>query len=248
MQREHPTTLFAGRVALVTGASRGIGRAIAIALAQNGASVYLIGRDPIALSEAETMACQFSTASNIRADLTVDADIERLRRRLEAEIDKLDILIHSAGCIYQHTLEGASIDNLDAQYATNVRAPYAVTKELLPLLKNAAGQIIFINSSAGLSAKRADLGQYSATKHALKAIADSLREEVNPDGIRVITLYLGRTATPMQQALYQQQGKSYDPQRLLQPEDVASVVVQALAIPPTAEITDISIRPMQKSY
>jgi NADP-dependent 3-hydroxy acid dehydrogenase YdfG len=112
----------------------------------------------------------------------------------------------------------------------------------------ARGQVVFVNSSAALSAKRPDVGQYSAMKHALKAIADSLREEVNPKGIRVLTVYLGRTATPMQAAIYQREGGEYHPEALLQPEDVASVVVQTLLLPSTAEVTDISMRPMQKSY
>jgi NAD(P)-dependent dehydrogenase (short-subunit alcohol dehydrogenase family) len=149
--------------------------------------------------------------------------------------------------IHQDLMERARIEDLDDQYATNVRAPYMVTQQLLPLLANGRGQIVFINSSAGLSAKRSEVGQYAATKHALKAIADSLREEVNPRGIRVLSVYLGRTATPMQEALCQQEGKVYHPQMLMQPEDVASVVVQALMLPSTAEVTDISIRPMLKT-
>jgi len=106
---------------------------------------------------------------------------------------------------------------------------------------------VFINSSVGLAVKRWELGQYVATKHALNAIADSLREELNPRGIRVLMLYLGRTATPMQQAVFQQEGREYHQETLLQPEDVASVVVHAWMLPPTAEVTDISIRPMTKS-
>jgi short-subunit dehydrogenase len=90
------------------------------------------------------------------------------------------------------------------------------------------------------------VGQYAATKHALKAIADCLREEVNPKGVRVLTVYLGRTATAMQEAVHRQEGRVYRPETLLQPEDVATMVVQALMLPYTAEVTDISIRPMVK--
>jgi NAD(P)-dependent dehydrogenase (short-subunit alcohol dehydrogenase family) len=149
----------------------------------------------------------------------------------------LDVLVHCAGVYYQDELEKARIEDFDLQYAINVRAPYLLTKSLLPLLTAARGQIVFINSSAGLSAKRSAVGQYSATKHALKAVAD----------IRVLSLYLGRTATPMQEALYRTEGKDYHPAMLVQPEDVASVVAQALMLPMTAEVTDISIRPMQRS-
>jgi short-subunit dehydrogenase len=115
----------------------------------------------------------------------------------------------------------------------------------LPLLKMQKGQIVFINSSVGLVSK-ANLSQYAATKHALRAFADSLREEVNEMGIRVLSVFPGRTATPMQEMIFNWEGKDYPPTRLLQPQDVAAVVIHALSLPRTAEVTDISIRPMAK--
>jgi NAD(P)-dependent dehydrogenase (short-subunit alcohol dehydrogenase family) len=145
-------------------------------------------------------------------------------------------------------MENARIGDLDLQYEINVRAPYLLTQRLLPLLAAARGQIVFINSSIGLAAKRPELGQYAATKHALRAIADSLREELNPKGIRLLSVYLGRTATPMQEAACREEGKVYRPETLLQAEDVASLIVQTLMLPSTAEVTDISMRPMYKSY
>ena len=90
------------------------------------------------------------------------------------------------------------------------------------------------------------MGQFSATQHALKAIADSLRQEVNADGIRVLSVFPGRTATPRQASLHEIEGKRYQPELLMQPEDVATVVVNALGLPRTAEVTDVSIRPMIK--
>jgi NADP-dependent 3-hydroxy acid dehydrogenase YdfG len=104
---------------------------------------------------------------------------------------------------------------------------------------------VFLNSSAGLMA-HTNVGQYTATKHALKAIADCLREEVNGDRIRVLSVFPGRTATPLQRRLHVVEGREYRPERLLQPEDVASVVVSALCLPRTAEVTDINIRSMSK--
>ena len=82
-------------------------------------------------------------------------------------------------------LPRARITDFELQYRTNVLAPYALTQALLPMLAAYRGQIVFVNSSAGLAAPE-NLSQYAATKHALKAIADSLRKEVNPDGIRVL--------------------------------------------------------------
>jgi NADP-dependent 3-hydroxy acid dehydrogenase YdfG len=90
------------------------------------------------------------------------------------------------------------------------------------------------------------VGQYAATKHALKAITDSLREEVNSDGIRVLSVFNGRTATPMQAAVHAVEGRAYCPEKLIQPDDIASVVIHALSLPGTAEITDVQIRPFAK--
>lgn len=237
-----------GRVAVVTGASSGIGRAIALALSRQGVQLCLVGRDPVRLAETATTARKFSQVKDFQIDLTVEDSSQPLLRHLQQECNRLDILIHSAGIIDLAPMERASVKSLDLQYATNVRAPYMLSQHLLPWLIEARGQIVFINSSAGLTAKRPDVGQYAATKHALKALADSLREEVNPKGVRVLSLYLGRSATPMQAGLYQQQGSSYQPETLLQPEDIASTVVHALMLPPTAEVTDLCMRPLQKSY
>ena len=235
-----------GRVAVVTGASSGIGRAITVALSREGAHLCAVGRNHVALAETVAAARQFSQATGFQIDLTVEEDLQPLLRHL-GEAGRLDILIHSAGVIHQELMERARVEDLDLQYATNVRAPYLLTQRLLPLLTAAPGQIVFINSSVGLTAKRPEVGQYAATRHALRAIADSLREELNPRGIRVLSVYLGRTATPMQETLSREEGKAYRPETLLQPEDVASVVVQALMLPSTAEVTDISMRPMHKS-
>ncbi len=239
-----PTSRLTGRVAVVTGASRGIGRAIALALARQGVKLCILGRDPSKLAETAIEVRRYAPATCFQIDLTVEKQLQPLLQYLQKEGGKLDILIHSAGIIHQSSLENARIEDLDAQYATNVRAPYRMTQQLLPSLTAASGQIVFINSSVGLKVTRPEVGQYSATKHALRAVADSLREEVNRKGIRVLTVNLGRTASEMQEAVHRQEGRTYDPTKLLQPEDVASVIVHSLSLPPTAEVTDVSIRPM----
>ena len=106
------------------------------------------------------------------------------------------------------------------------------------------GQVIFINSRAVFLDARAELGQYTATKQALKALADSFRQEVNAEGIRVISIYPGRTASPMQQKVFKTEGKIYQSELLVQPADIAATIVDLLRLPITAEITDITIRPM----
>ena len=142
--------------------------------------------------------------------------------------------------------ETASLENLDWQFQINYRAPYLITQSFLPILKESQGQIIFVNSSVIQRAIPA-LGQYSSSKFALKGLADSLREEVNPYGIRVLSIYPGKTATSMQEKIFLENGNSYQPESLLQPEDISGVIIHSLMLPGTAEITEIFIRPMLKS-
>ena len=165
-----------------------------------------------------------------------------LVERVERDFGRLDILVHSSGNIAHGTLDRAAVDDLDRQYQANLRGPYLLTQLALPLVRAAQGEIVFINSTLGLTTRR-EVGQYAATQHALRAVADSLRQEVNERGVRVLTVHPGRTATPRQAAIHAYEGKAYEPQRLIQPEDVAAVVLAALRLPRTAEVTDIRIRP-----
>ena len=174
------------------------------------------------------------------------------RRRIGAsaskrEFDALDVVVHCAGAFTTGKIEATSVGQLDALYRANLRLPFALTQALLPLLKLRPGQIVFINSSQGLAA-RAATGPFAATQHALKALADSLRQEVNADGIRVLSVYPGRTATPRMKSLYETEGREYQPELLLQAEDIAQVVMASLQMPRTAEITNVEIRPLIKSY
>jgi NADP-dependent 3-hydroxy acid dehydrogenase YdfG len=233
--------------ALITGASSGIGRAIAIAIASAGGAVCLVGRN---LERLDTVAQAARVAarsvSMYQADLGSDRALEELAAYVRDDFKSLDTLIHCAGRHAAGSIEQISVAQFDELYRTNVRAPYALTQAFLPLLKSRKGQVVFINSSQGLRAT-ANTGAYASTKHAMKALADSLRDEVNADGVRVVSIYPGRTATPTIKALYETEGGSYEP-NLLQPDDIAQVVLNALQLPRTAEVTDIQIRPFIKSY
>lgn len=235
------------QIAVVTGASSGIGKAIALGLAAQGMEICLVGRNFATLKLVEESARILSSSvSSYRADLTVDDDIHKLKTHLQQNFGHIDILIHSAGIFTMGTLEHASIEDFDKQYKVNVRAPYLLTQTLLPMIKSCQGQIVFINSSAGLRT-RAYLSQYSAAKHALKAIADALRYEVNDYGIRILSVYPGRTATPMQAVVHEMEGRVYHPEHFIQTDDVANVTISMLAMPRSVEITDVNIRPLKKS-
>lgn len=236
------------QVAAVTGASSGIGKAIAIALAGHGAELYLAARSKEALGETAKEAQKTGArAHTCSLDLTNDEDIRALGEKVQREAGGLSILVLCGGAIAHGSHEKAPLADLDLMYRCNVRGHYALIQTMLPLLRQAKGQIVFVNSSAGLRSP-ANAGQFSATQHAFRSIADSLRDEVNADGIRVLSIFPGRTATPRMEKLFAKEGRAYKPELLLQPEDVAEMVTHTLRLPRTAEVTDISIRPMQKSY
>jgi NADP-dependent 3-hydroxy acid dehydrogenase YdfG len=236
-------------VGVITGATSGIGKAIALALAaEANVKLCVCGRNVEQLQRLARQLCekQIETLS-CPVDLESAESIEHFVQTVESTFGRADYLVHSAGVITQAVIEQGTMEDFDRHYAVNVRAPYLLTKRLLPMLKKSQGQAVFINSTAGLAAA-SRIGQYAASKHALKAIADSLRDEVNADGVRVLSIFLGRTATPMQASVFAAEGREYHPELLMQPEDVASVVVNALKLPRTAEITEIKMRPLRKSY
>ena len=124
----------------------------------------------------------------------------------------------------------------------NLRAPYLLTRELSGALCAGRGDVVFINSSV-VGQRRAGLAAYAASKQGLLALADSLRQEINPSGVRVLSVFLGATATPMQEQIYLRDGRAYRPEALLQPADVAQIVMNVLAMPRGAEVTDLHLRP-----
>lgn len=226
--------------AVVTGASSGIGTAIALELARAGSSLHLLGRNEQRLEHTRQQALEANPNISVQIhafDLTNDGEVSAF---CHAQHDaQIDMLIHSAGVAQLGTMAEASLATLDWHYQVNVRAPYALTKGLLPKLEASRGHVVFINSGAGLTA-RAHWGQYAMSKFALKAIADSLRSELS--GVRVLSVYPGRTATPMQEDIYESEGKTYDPEPLIQPEDVATQVIAALTLPARASVIDLNIR------
>lgn len=232
--------LLSGRRALVTGASGGVGRAVALALAHAGAAVIVTGRDTARLT-ATTHSGE--GLESVRADLTDPSAPARLARAVGA--DGLDILVHAAGVIVPGPVDLLDRAALNAQLDVNLRAPILLTQALLPALRSRRGHVVFVNSTAARRPS-ANAAAYAAAKAGLVAFADALREEVNADGVRVSTIFLGRTATPMQEALHVAEGRPFHPERLIQPADVAHVVLALLTAASTAEVTEVALRPMQK--
>lgn len=234
-------------VAVVTGAGSGIGRAIVLELAKSGVTCCLVGRT---LSKLEEVAHQTARAGVksilIVADLGDLGAVAELAQRIRSSGRHIDCLVHSAATMTLSRVEDSTVEEFSRLMTVNVLAPFELTKQLLPEICAHRGQIVFVNSSV-VSHPAPGTVAYAATKHALKGLADGLRQEVNALGVRVISVFPGRTATPLQAYLCELEGRQYVPDSLLQPEAVAVMVAQALALPPTAEVTDILIRPAIKT-
>ena len=229
-------------VIMITGASSGIGAALARLLAGPGRTIHLQGRDETRLAAlAAEVDGSGATAIIHRIDLADPVAVDAEASRLSHQISRLDALVHSAGAVTLGTVESSDITDLDRQYAINLRAPFAFTTALTPALVAASGQAIFVNSGAG---QRASPGwsQYASSKFGLRALADAYRAEVADRGVRVTTVYPGRTATPMQAEVHRQEGRPYDPNIHAKPEDVASCIAHALEMPRTAIVPEISVR------
>ncbi len=160
---------------------------------------------------------------------------------------RLAVLVHSAALHVRASIGDTPVADLDRVMNVNIRAPFALTRSLLPMLRAAPGDVVFINSSAALSAPALN-SAYAASKAALRAFADSLRAEINVDGVRVLSVFPGRTATSMQKSIYEQEGRTYRPRDLLQPLDIAEAVLGMLQLPRSAELTELHLRPTLKSY
>jgi NADP-dependent 3-hydroxy acid dehydrogenase YdfG len=225
--------------ALVTGASSGIGRAIAMALLQDGMHVHLLGRD---MQRLESVAANARHgASILQADLT---DSEALTALANGLGPRLHVLVHSAGAYARGEPHTMSPEQLSALDSVNVQAPLRLTMACLPMLRAASGQVVFVNSSAALHPSAANTA-YAAGKQALRTAVDKLRQDLNPYGIRVLSIFPGRTDTPMQQEILRMEQRTAPPGSLMRPEDVALMIMAALRLPPTAEVTDIMMRPMR---
>lgn len=229
-----------GASAIVTGAGRGIGRAIALRLSELGAKLVLVARSKDQVEETAKMAAGPSAA--FPCDITSAEAPQSIVSTAINRYGRLDLLVHSAGVMSVGPIETASLQNFDEMSRANVRAPYALTMAAIPALKRSKGQVVFVNSTIVRAGNVAERAAYAATQHALRAIADGLRDEVNGDGVRVTSIMVGRTATPRQQELL---GDAYRPEFMLTADDIARSVCDALTMPPSAEITDIFIRPMR---
>ncbi|MEV6109783.1 SDR family oxidoreductase [Streptomyces sp. NPDC051940] len=223
---------------LITGASSGIGAAVTRRLHTRGDTLWLLARNA---GRARELAAEYPGAHTLVGDL---ADPGRLSWAFghQSPPQELDSLLHIAGVVELGPIGDLTPKIWNEQLAANLVGPAELTRLLLPQLRLARGHVVFVNSGAGLNA-HAQWGAYAASKHGLKALADSLRWEEKPNGLRVTTVYPGRTATPMQEKVHRQEGKEYDPALWIDPESVAQTILLTLDLPRDAEIQDVTVRP-----
>jgi NAD(P)-dependent dehydrogenase (short-subunit alcohol dehydrogenase family) len=238
---------LAGQVAVITGATGGIGKSVALALARGGVHLHLLVRDAAKAAHLAAELADVAPAVRCRVhELDLSSDLRPAIELLLKDIPSVDILVHGAGALNLSRFADLDERDFDVQFRINARAPLVLTKLLLPHLRKRPGQVVFLNSSVVQQQTQAHLIGYAASKYALKSIADGIRNAVNDDGIRVLSVYPGRTATPMQETVLRFENRAYRADRLLQPNDVAETIVGALALPRTAELTDLFVRPLRR--
>lgn len=235
-------TPLAGSTALVTGASRGIGRAIALRLAQLGARLLLVARNQVALravNEEFARTLQQSAAAEIfPCDLTSKVEMTELASRIEGT--GCNILINAAGIgRIGAPLHEMSVEDFEAVLATNLRAPFLLIRAVVPgMIRLGGGHIVNISSLAG-QGTLPNGAAYAASKSALNALTYSTAEELRAHNIRVSVVAPGSVNTSFGRG-----GK--DPAKMLQPEDVANVVAMLVTQPPQSFISEVRMRPTQK--
>jgi len=228
--------------AVITGASSGVGSALALRFAGTVQRVVLIGRDAARLAAvARDAESRGAEASCHVAHFDSRAELDQLALELE-RLPAVSALLHAAGEFASQPIATTPADDFDRLLGVNLRAPYLLTRALLGALQRGRGDVVFLNSSV-VGQRRAGVSAYAATKAGLVAVADSLRQECNPLGLRVLSVFLGATATRMQERIHARAARRYQPEALLQPADIAEIVHAALALPRGAEVTDLHIRP-----
>lgn len=222
---------------VLTGAGSGIGLALAHRLADRGDDLVLVARSE---ARAAELAATFPQAQLLVADLADPGTLNGLGRQVDGGVDTL---LHVAGVVELGRVDRLRLAEWEEQVTVNLTAPAVLSRELLPHLRASRGTVVFVNSSAGLSASP-EWSAYAASKFGLRAFADALRAEEVEHGVRVSTVYPSRTATPMQEKVHEQEGRTYDASRWISAETVVDTIVHVIDLPADATIPDVTVRPV----
>lgn len=226
-----------GKVAIVSGGSRGIGRAIARALAAEGATVVIAARNPDSLARTVAeLRKESASVEGLMADVGVEAQVTHLVQHVVHTHGRVDILVNNAGVGVFKPIADLTIGEFDAMWGTNMRGVFLLTKAVLPhMIRAKSGEIVNIASLAGKNSFKGGAG-YCATKWALRGFAGSLMLEVREHNIRVMTVFPGSVETA-----FSTTGKKGN--NITQPEDVADAVIFAVTAPGRSMFSEIDVRP-----
>ena len=219
---------------LVTGSSKGIGRAIAIALASDRTHLFIHGRDKKALAKTEKLVKdKGSSCSQIIADISTTSGCEKIAKAVGGK--SLNVLVHNAAIATVASVEEHSLKDWNRTIAVNVTAPFILTKELLPQMKKGSS-IVNILSTAAKNAYT-NWSSYCMSKFALRGFSETLREELRPRGIRVIAVYPGAVDTPIWDSV----PGDWPREKMMKPEEVAKAVAFSISCPSNVLIEDITM-------
>ncbi|GAB4238015.1 MAG: SDR family oxidoreductase [Elainellaceae cyanobacterium] len=240
------------KVAIVTGASSGIGEATAIALAAEGAKVAIVARRGDRLEAlAKRIADNGGEALSITADVSDEAQVQDMVAKTQAAYGRVDILVNNAGVMLLGQIDGANTDDWRRMVNINVLGLMYATHQVLPIMKaQTEGHIVNISSVAGRVAN-AGSGVYNATKWAVGAFSEALRKEVYQHNIRVTIIEPGLVATELPQHITDPNAKEfaqnfYGSVKNLESEDIANAIVYAVMQPPHVNVNEILIRPTEQ--
>jgi NAD(P)-dependent dehydrogenase (short-subunit alcohol dehydrogenase family) len=246
-KRRHPATntglpvaSLDGKVAVITGASAGVGHATAVALHDSGARVMLGARNAIRLKELVADLGE-DRADWVETDVRDPDDARRLLDAAATRFGRVDLVVANAGIGAYGGILDHGDDDVRAVVDTNLTGVIWTVRAAVPHLRRSGGDIVVVSSVAGLRG-RADEAVYAATKHGLVGLTGSLDRELRPDGIRVMTLCPGAVATDFAQS-YERRRRA-DRDRMLHPAEVASAVCTMVAQPPSMRTLMWSMRAM----
>ena len=226
-------------VAIVTGASRGIGRAITLALAAEGITVVAVARSEKTLQQLkQDVEAAGGKIYPVISDLAFPYSPQHIVEQTMTQCGRLDILINNAGIVFSRPLLETSVEEWEQVMTINARAPFLLCKEAIPHIKAAGGgTIIQISSVIGVKGY-VNQGAYTASKHALMGMSKVLAQEVKADNIRVHTILPGGVATDMAG----QVRPDLKPEDLMQPEEIAEIIIFLLTHRGNAVIDSINVR------
>lgn len=237
-----------GKVVLVAGAGSGIGRAAAIRLGGEGATLVLVGRTREKLIETKD-ALGGAVAVECPADVSDSAAVDRLAREVLARFARLDVLVNAAGInVSRRSLADGSIDDFERVLSTNLRGAFLLSRAFLPAMRaQGGGTIIHVVSDSGLRGNDFAGVGYVASKFGLRGLTEAINAEERHNGIRVTAILPGEVNTPILD-----QRPTPPPlearQRMLQPEDVAECIALAALLPPRAIVEELVIRPSAQDW